>query len=68
MRTSGQQKKEPRYETRTCLHSLESYKTLEWAKHSAECQASFFDATVEVFDRKKQEVVHTVHPKPEGGV
>ena len=52
----------PRYETRSSLRVIGIDNDCKWAEHSAECQASFFGATVEVFDLEKRKVICTKFP------
>lgn len=51
-----------RYEVKSSLRTLGAYRDRDWAIHSAECFASFFEATVEVIDRITEEVIATRRP------
>lgn len=52
-----------RYEVKSYLRILGEYRDRDWAIHSAECFASFFEVTVDVVDRITGEVITTIRQK-----
>lgn len=58
----GGKRTTPRYEIRSSIRSFHKYTDREWAEHSAECYASFFNSRVEVFDTEEGAVICTKFP------
>lgn len=52
-----------RYAIRSTVRTFEVYVDRDWAEHSAECYASFFNTPVEVFDIEAGKVLCTKYPK-----
>lgn len=52
-----------RYALKHYDKELIAYRDREWAVHSAECYASFYDITVAVVDKKTGEVIAVRQPK-----